>query len=135
MSPTTETAVSPLNPFQTEWTILRAHHHNVLLEGPPAWTDAVLRQLHPHLRKPIRWHQAPEPLHLPTGETGALVLKEVGALTADDQKRLLGWMVDTGSCPQIVSTTECPLFALVVNGRFDDMLYYRLNVLRLPIGS
>ena len=135
MSAATGTPVSPLNPCRTDWGIVRAHRHNVLLEGPSARTDAVLRELRPHIRQPIVWHQALEPLHLPNGETGALILKGVGALTADDQNRLLGWLVDTRLRTQIVSTTEYPLLPLVADGRFDDVLYYRLNVLLLHVGS
>jgi len=123
-----------LNVFKSEWTTLRAHQHNVLLEGHSAATTEALRLLQPHVRLPTFWHHAPKPFDLPSGQAGALILKDVDALSADDQTRLLAWMGDTGSRTQIVSTTKCHLFTLVASGRFDEVLYYRLNVIRLPIG-
>jgi hypothetical protein len=109
MRAATGTDVSPLKTFRTELTILRARQHNVLLEGPRALTDAVLCQLCQHIPKPVVWHQGAERLHLPRGEAGALILTDVGALTADDQTRLLAWIGETRSSTQIVSTTECQL--------------------------
>ena len=124
-----------MNPNEPEWRILRAHRLNVLLEGPAIATTAVLRLLQPHLPEPIRWHQPRRALRLPSVETGALILKDVTALSLDDQRRLLDWIVRTGSQTQIVSTTDRPLFALVTRGLFDEALYYRLNLMLLHIGS
>jgi sigma54-dependent transcription regulator len=112
-----------------------AQRLNVLLEGPAIATNAVLRLLQPHLPEPIRWHQPQRALTLPSVETGALILKDVTALSLDDQRRLLDWIVRTGSQTQIVSTTDRPLFALVTRGLFDEALYYRLNLMLLHLGS
>ena len=125
-----------MNPYEAEWQILRAHRLNVLLEGPAIATNAVLRLLQPHLPEPIRWRRRPQRgLTLPSEETGALILKDVTSLSVDDQRRLLDWIVRTGSQTQIVSTTDRPLFALVTRGLFDEALYYRLNLMLLHIGS
>jgi len=124
-----------MNPNEPEWRILRAHRLNVLLEGPAIATTAVLRLLQPHLPEPIRWHQPRRALRLRSVETGALILKDVTALSLDDQRRLLDWIVRTGSQTQIVSTTDRPLFALVTRGLFDEALYYRLNLMLLHVGS
>ena len=66
---------------------------------------------------------------------GAFVLRDVAALSASDQARLLEWSDGSRSSAQIVSTTEGPLFALVVRGLFDATLYYRLNIMLLRVGS
>jgi transcriptional regulator of aromatic amino acid metabolism len=124
-----------MNPYEAEWRILRAHRLNLLLEGPAIATNAVLRLLQPHLPEPIRWRQPQRGLILPSEETGALILKDVTSLSVDDQRRLLDWIVRTGSQTQIVSTTDRPLFALVTRGLFDEALYYRLNLMLLHIGS
>lgn len=129
------TDVSPMAPYEAEWRILRAYRHNVLLEGPAGTTNAALRLLEPHMREPMRWHRPQGPLTLPDGDTGALILGNVAALSADDQTRLLEWLIDAGSRTQIVSMTERPLFALVTRGLFDAALYYRLNVILLRVGS
>lgn len=124
-----------MNPYQPEWRMLGAHRLNVILEGPATATDAVLCLLRPHFREPIRWRQPRRTLTLPRKETGVLILRNVTALSADDQTRLREWIVRTGSQTQIVSTTERPLFALVAQGLFDEALYYRLNRMLLQFGS
>jgi len=124
-----------MNPYEAEWGILRAHPLNLLLEGPAIATNAVLRLLQPHMPEPIRWHQQQRALTLPSEATGALIVRDVTALSADDQTRLLDWIVRAGSQTQIVSTTDRSLFALVTQGLFDQALYYRLNLMLLHIGS
>ena len=117
--------------YQTEWRTLCAHRHNVLLEGPVASTSAVLRRLLPHIARPLRSRGPHTPLTLPSAAIGALILEEVGTLGADDQTQLLEWLAGGESPTQIVSTTEQPLFPLVMQGLFCAALYYRLNVLLL----
>src|SRR5579864_3807213 len=123
-----------LESFQMESRSLRTCRHNVLLEGPVAETNAVLRLLQPHLRAPIVWSQPPH-LELPSGNTGVLILRGVAALSAEDQTRLLAWTGGPGSHTHIVSTTERPLFAHVARGLFDDTLYYRLNMMLVRVGA
>jgi hypothetical protein len=124
-----------LDSYQTELGILRAPPANVLIEGPSAATDDVLLVLRQHLREPLVSNLAHAPLHLPDGSATPIILKNVAALTADDQARLLVWLQREGFGAQIISTTERPLFALVAQGLFDAALYYRLNVLLLRIGA
>ncbi len=121
--------------FQTEWAILRARRHNVLVEGPVPATNAVLGLLQSHIREPIVWNGVQTGLDFPTGKIGALILKGVAGLSAEDQTRLLGWLGGPGSRTQIVSTTDRPVFPLVARGLFDETLYYRLNVMLLRIGG
>ena len=125
----------PLDQYQKEWTTLCAQHHNVLLEGSPAATTAALLLLHPHLPQPVTWLQPGAPIQLPNRDAGALILRDVGALSASDQARLLAWSGGRRSRTQIVSTTEGPLYALVVRGHFDATLYYRLNIVLLHVGT
>ena len=124
-----------LDSYQTELGILRAPPTNVLVEGPSRATDDVLLVLRQHLREPLVSDLSHAPLHLPDGATTPVILKNVEALTADDQARLLVWLQREGFGAQVVSTTERPLFALVTQGLFDAALYYRLNVLLLRIGA
>jgi hypothetical protein len=129
-----ETDVSVMDPYHAEWRILREQPHNVLLEGPVAATDAILRLLRPHIREPIVWAGAHAPLDLPSGNTPEFVLRDVAALTVPDQRRLREWLAGTGSNTRLISTTERPLFGLVVGRHFDAALYYRLNVMLLHVG-
>jgi len=124
---------SPLLEFSlhctAEW---RSPQHNVLLEGPAASTDAVLRLLAPHLHAPVIWKPRGAPFEVPAGEVGALILQDVYDLSTQEQSRLLAW-IDANPDVQIVSTTACRLFALVAHRRFDAALYYRLNVILLNV--
>lgn len=116
-----------------EWRSVCTARHNVLLEGPAASTEAVVRLLEPHLREPVAWKRPRAPLELPTGECGALVLQDIAALGGEEQTRLLGLLDDGTRRKQVVSTTTHPLFPLVARGLFDEALYYRLNVVLLHV--
>jgi hypothetical protein len=131
----TEQDLSLLGPHQTECEILRDHPLNTLIEGPVGATDAVLLLLRPHFREPVASTRPDVPLDLPSGKTHTLILRDAGALSAGDQRRLLAWLGCTGSSTQVVSTAKRSLFELVDNGLFDAALYYRLNVVRLQVGS
>jgi sigma54-dependent transcription regulator len=124
---------SPLLEFSlhctAEW---RSPQHNVLLEGPEASTDAVLRLLAPHLQGPVIWKARGATFEIPAGDVGALILQDVDGLSTQEQSRLLTW-IDASPDVQIVSTTAYRLFALVARGRFDAALYYRLNVILLNV--
>jgi hypothetical protein len=110
---------------------LRTSHQNILLEGADAAMKAALDVLLPLFSEPVLWSQADVPLELPTERRGTLILRDVGALRADDQNRLLRWLEASNQLPQIVSMSATPLFSLVARGAFDEALYYRLNVMLL----
>ena len=133
MGSATLTDGSLLNSYQREWRIVGEHSCNVLLEGDVTTTDALLRLMHPHLREPIRWHRPPVRLDLPKGQTGTLIVRGAGALSVDEQRRLLMWSRGTGLTTRLISTTPRPLFALVEAGVFDATLYYRLNIMLLRV--
>ncbi len=135
MNAATETDVSLLAPYPTEWARLCARRHNMLVEGPPDAARAVLRWLEPHIREPIVWKRRHAPFELPRVEAHALILEDVAALTAGDQATLLAYLDDRESVTQVVSTAEQPLFALVTRGLFDAALYYRLNVVLLRLDA
>ena len=113
-----------------EWRSACTGRHNILLEGPRASTDAVLRLLTPHLCGPV----ASNAFEVDAERPGSLVLQEVEALCGAEQDGLLGWLTDSGGRTQVVSTTTGSLFSLVARGLFDQTLYYRLNVILLQVG-
>jgi Sigma-54 interaction domain len=119
-----------------EWECLSTGGHNVLLEGPEDSTSCLVRLLEPHLRRPVLWQPLPAPFAVPAGESGVLVLQNIGALSRHQQADLLRWLGDLNGNgrTQIVSTTASPLFPLVERGLFEEALYYRLNVMLLCVG-
>jgi hypothetical protein len=119
----------------SEWRSVYTGGHNVLLEGPEASTQAVLRLLEPRLCEPVAWKQPHAPFALPSGECGALVVQDIGALNSEEQAQLLAWLDDPSRRTQVVTTAATPLFPLVVRGLFNATLYYRLNVMLLQFDS
>ena len=120
-------------PSMAEWRSICASRHNVLLEGPPACTEAVLHLLKPYLGEPVTLKRPGAPLELHTSMRGALVVHDISAFSGPEQDRILGWLDDPHSRTQVVCTTTEPLFPLVVRGLFDETLYYRLNVILLQL--
>jgi sigma-54-interacting transcriptional regulator len=99
---------------------------NVLLEGTDRAIDRIVTVLTPHLRHPIRTcpHWAPRAM-----SAGTLIIRDVETLDANEQRSLLRWLDEVGAEVQVISVVSTPLFPLVVEGRFLETLYYRLNVL------
>ena len=53
----------------------------------------LLDDLRPHLGQPVARWVSGECLHLPPPEVlGSRIIEDVGALTADDQRRLFDWL-------------------------------------------
>jgi hypothetical protein len=134
------TWIDPVPQSREYWPMARAAHMdlqlmrmprvNLLLMGPDNVIQNVLNALLPNLRASIRYWCPGEPLVLPLGaQPGSLILRDVGALTPEDQIRLLVWLESTAGRTQVVSTTSSPLLAQVEAGAFLDTLYYRLNTM------
>jgi len=112
-----------------EWQGIVSGRHNLLLEGPTDWTDAVLRHLTPLLLAPVIRTTAQALPELSADTCGTLVVQHVAALSVDDQAALCEWLEDGRR--QVISTSTHPLFPALAEGCFDEALYYRLNVVRL----
>ena len=87
----------------------------------------VVTVLTPHLRYPIQTRPPWAPQEVP--REGTLILRDVENLDAHEQRNLLHWLDDAGAQVQLISVVSKPLFRLVLEGRFLDALYYRINVL------
>ena len=131
-------------PLPKDWRTARASHvylHlmgtprvNLLLIGIDGGVWSVLRTLLPDLHEPIATWSAGHRLVLPpVSRTGTLILHEVGALSLDDQRRLLEWSERAAGLVQIISTTSTPLLPLVHAGTFVEILYYRLNTVSVDV--
>jgi transcriptional regulator of aromatic amino acid metabolism len=118
-----------------EMRALRQAHPNVLVVGPDAATDAALNELYPVVRRPIIPVDAGAGFHPPAEHAGTVVLRNVGALTPDDQRRLLDWLTEVSGMTQTVTTSAIPLTSSLETGTFLDALYYRLNVMYLEVGE
>jgi Sigma-54 interaction domain len=117
----------------SEWRAVCLEHVNVLLEGTETAIDAVVGRLLPHLREPVVSIEPKAAFSLPTTEIGTLILNEVARLTIREQTQFLEWLNTASAPPQLITTSVQPLFARVERGLFGEVLYYRLNVIRLQV--
>ena len=107
---------------------------NLLLTGRNDAVQLLLRTLLGHVRKPVTTWSPREPFVLPAIEhPGTLVLREVSALSIQQQRRLLEWSDEGRRNPQVISTTSAPLLPLVRAGTFNETLYYRLNTVFIDL--
>jgi hypothetical protein len=131
-------------PLPKDWRTARASHvylHlmgtprvNLLLIGIDGGVWNVLETLLPDLHQPIATWSAGQRLVLPpVTRTGTMILHDVGALTLDDQRRLLEWSERAAGLVQIISTTSSPLLPRVHAGAFFEILYYRLNTVSVDV--
>jgi hypothetical protein len=108
---------------------------NLMLAGPQSALEAAIVALAPWLRPPLwSWHEG-IPLRLPTEPGCTLVLNQAGRLDPDQQQQLIRWLDLPVPRPQIISTSSQPLFGLVERRMFLDLLYYRLNIVRIDVMS
>jgi transcriptional regulator of acetoin/glycerol metabolism len=52
-----------------------------------------------------------------------------------EQIRILQWLDEVAGHIRVVSTTTVPIFPRVTRGEFNEVLYYRLNVVYVDVGS
>ena len=102
----------------------------------PEATRIVVDMLRLDLRGPVvRW-RAGQPLDLPSPSRAAtLVLENVTGLTTDEQFQVLRWLDDVRGRIRVVSTTNVPVWPRVQVGVFNEVLYYRLNIVFVDMGT
>ena len=69
----------------------------------------------------------------PVARLSTLILHDVGALSFDDEQRLVEWLERAAGRTQVISTSKTPLLPRVDAGTFVDTLYYRLNAIALDL--
>jgi hypothetical protein len=127
--------LADLDIADVEWHVLLSAPFNLMLVGKHEATDAVLRVMEPHLANPISRVGGETMPVLTLPSSGTLIMQEVAALGAAQQARLLRLLTGTDDRLRVISTTAEPIFSLVERNVFLSDLYYRLNVLRLDLGS
>src|SRR5919197_981361 len=98
---------------------------NLLLIGAAPGIDALVTRIRSLAENPIAVCALPGALTLPNA--GSLLLRDVAALTRNQQQTLLRWMNERRRRVQIISASSQRLFSQVAAGLFSDQLYYRLN--------
>jgi hypothetical protein len=93
--------------------------------------DAFVDRLAPWCQGPFYTCTLPGPLSLPKELTGTLLLKDVAALSVEQQLDVYDWMSERQPALQVVSVTTAPLAPLVDAGLFLQALFYRLNIIQV----
>jgi hypothetical protein len=110
-----------------DWRLARAAGVNLLVvvpEGTNGFTELLMEELP---RPVVAWLPG-ERLMLPqAGQTGTLLLHNIGAMSLPDQRDLIEWLEGAAGQTQVVSLTPVPLLPLVETGTLLHRLYYRLN--------
>lgn len=106
--------------------------------------NLVQSELFGHERGAFTGANARKVGRIETADGGTVFLDEIGDLPLDAQTNLLRFLQEgtierVGSCASIrldvrvIAATHVDLEKAVSNGKFREDLYYRLNVLRLPV--
>ena len=106
---------------------------NLLLIGPADITGMLLDIVQPHLEAPVAAIRAGEPVTLPHGRVGTLIVHNVCLLTLAEQAQLSEALNHDLASTQVISTSALSLMPMVEEGRFLDVLYYRLNTIYLDV--
>lgn len=128
----TASGVIPLSEVRA---LLRTAHANVLLVGYEGAVVDTLDALRPSCRQPVETCEAGSFLALsPPSQTGTLILRDVGNLTQEGQRRLMKWLDDNvHDRIQVITTNAAALWPQVRDGAFTEALYYRLNVIYIDL--
>jgi hypothetical protein len=105
---------------------------HLFLLGSRDTTEAALQTLLCRLRPPVV-HWEPGTV-LPLTGTPTIVIRQVATISIEQQHEWVSWLDQRGlGRPQFVTTSDTPIFPLVEQGRFLDVLYYRLNTLMFEL--
>jgi hypothetical protein len=115
----------------------RTTQTNVLVVGPNPLVKNVLNLVALDARRDAAVQCQGGRLQLPQASSRPtmLVVHDVDALTAVEQRTLLDWLEAASARTQVVSTASVPLLPLVQAHAFNDTLYYRLNTIYVDLSE
>jgi hypothetical protein len=114
-----------------DWhTIVRARP-NILLCGQKPFTDACLSALKPYCPVPLEMVLRFNVKTLSEIHEGAVILENINDYSYTEQRHVSDWLEQ--SDVQLIATTPRSLLDLIQRGRFNEQLYYRLNVVYLDL--
>ena len=127
--------IRPLNKNSSlpdECFLARAVRLNLLLiHGNRVVQDILELFLYGRHELVASWRPGQRLVLPPVARLSTLILHDVGALSFDDQQRLVEWLERAAGRTQVISTSKSALLPRVDAGTFVDTLYYRLNAIAL----
>ena len=120
---------------QRDLSVARITTANLLLVGNERQVRRLVRLAVPDMQQAavVRCHNGQLQLPSTAGRAGTIVIRDVDALTPEDQRKLCEWLDSRSDRTQVVSTAAAPLVPLVDSGLFNDALYYRLNMVYVDL--
>ena len=121
----------------SDLNLARKTNANLLIVGTKRVAN-LLSSLVRELKPVVTIHCHDGRLVLPPASSRArtAIVRDVDALTCQQQRRLLAWLRDSsGNRMQVISTASAPLLPLVESGTFHDALYYRLNTVYIDLSE
>lgn len=123
----------PISLSENEWRMLREVRPNILVIGTADVVESTVSALIAGLPGPVSYVRPNEPPP-EAHEAEMLIVRDVNALTRDRQREWLTWLSDVNvRRPQIVATSDVPVYPLVRREQFSGTLYYRLNTILLEM--
>jgi len=117
----------------SEWRMLRAVRPNILVIGDAEVVESAVSALVAELPGPVSYLRPNSPPPA-ADDVEMLVMPDVTQLTRDRQREWLTWLNDVDvRRPQIVATSDVPVYPLVKRDLFSGTLYYRLNTILLDM--
>jgi hypothetical protein len=122
---------------QHELSVARSSRANLLLVASDDLVVKLIRFVVPDLNQAATIRCQDGQLWLPPASFrfATVVVRDVEALTRDEQRRLCEWLHSGSNRTQVVSTSSAPLLTLVETGIFNDALYYRLNEIYVDLSE
>jgi len=106
---------------------------NLLLIGGDLQVESALAGMLPQMAPSIAVWGERSSLDLSPQHVRTVVVRNVGTLAADEQRRLNDCLDAWRGAVQVVSTTPRSLLARVERGSFIERLYYRLNTVSVDL--
>jgi hypothetical protein len=131
------TGSEPLSPDDAESFALLAQsikeaRPNVMLVGAPAAASRIVGTLGTDLRERIVEGRAAEPEAWPR-DGASIVLRDIERLDLAQQQHLIEWLNRQSRRTHLITVVGRSLYPDVKRGKFLDTLFYRLNVVQLPL--
>ena len=124
----------PMSFSENEWRMLLSVRPNILVIGRADFVASAVSALVAELPGPVSYLAPNAPPPAGDDDAEMLVVPDVSSLSQDRQREWVRWLSDADvRHPQIVATSEVPLYPLVKSDQFSGILYYRLNTILLDM--
>jgi hypothetical protein len=113
----------------SDLALARISNANLLIVGPDPMVLSLVSTLVSDRCRVAVIARANGKLLLPpaSSQLSMAIIRQVDALTPEEQRRVLEWLRSETNRVQVVSTASASLLPMVDAGSFNDVLYYHLN--------